>query len=56
MLEVRFGVTACVSAAGLLRDPGADGAVLPLPKDSLQADPLCGRAGVSVGGGGHGRS
>lgn len=47
-------VTVCVSAAGLFCDPGADGAVLVLPEDSLQAGPLCSRAGVFVGGGGHG--
>lgn len=44
----------CVSAAGLLCDPGADGAVLVLPEDSLPAGPLHSCDGVSVGGGGHG--
>lgn len=44
----------CVSAAGLLCDPGADGAVLVLPEDSLPAGPLHRCDGVSVGGGGHG--
>lgn len=45
-----------VSAAGLLRDPGADGSVLVLPEDSLQAGPLCSRVGVFAGGGGDGWS
>lgn len=44
----------CVSAAGLFCDPGADGAVLVLPEDPLQAGPLRSCDGVFVGGGGHG--
>ncbi len=46
----------CVSAAGLLRDSGADGSLLVLPEDPLQAGPLCSRDGVFAGGGGHGGS
>lgn len=46
----------CVSAAGLLCDPSADGAFLVLPEDPLQAGPLCSRDGVFVGSRGHGRS
>lgn len=45
-----------VSAVGLLCDPGADGAFLVLPEDSLQAGPLCSCDGVFAGSGGHGRS
>lgn len=43
-----------VPAAGLLRDPGADGSLVDLPEDALQAAALRSRGGVPVGGGGHG--
>lgn len=43
-----------LSAAGLLRHPGPHAAVLVHPEDPLPARPLCSRAGVSAGGGGHG--
>lgn len=49
-------VVMCVSAAGLLCDPRADGTFLVLPEDSLQAGPLCSCDSVFVGGGGHGGS
>lgn len=44
----------CVSAAGLLCDPRADGSFLVLSEDSLQAGPLPSCDVVFVGGGGHG--
>lgn len=52
----RLFVTVCVSAAGLLCDPGADVTFLVFPEDSISGDPLCSCSSVFVGGGGHGRS